>query len=189
MAIVLEKAEMGQRRGRKVANRKNRLLVTGKRKPRLVTKPNTVFIPNRSKLVESCIGCEKSFTEVDRKLIYGKDRVKRTNRCTSCWKKQAASNNEYRRKLWILFKKLYIQKTTGGCERCGFNDDYVFLSVFVFHHRKPKEKEGCVSTIIGSGYNLSNKKLFVKEARKCDVLCKNCHAIVHEMGGVPSRLK
>ena len=183
MAIVLEKAQASLRRGRKVSNHKNRLSITGKRKPRLVTKPNTVFIPNRSKLVEHCIGCEKSFTEVKRKLTYGKDRMKRTNRCTYCWKKQAAVNNEYRRKLWFPFKKLYIQRVTKGCERCGYSD-YSFLSVFVFHHKEPKEKEGCVSTLIGSGYNLSNKKLFIKEARKCEVLCKNCHAIVHEEGGV-----
>ena len=183
MAIILEKAQASLRRGSKDSNRKNRISVTGKTKPRLVAKPNTVFILNRSKLVESCIGCEKSFTEVDRKLVYGRDRIKRTNRCTSCWKNQAADNNEYRRKRWLPFKKNYIQRMTKGCERCGYAN-YDFLSVFVFHHKEPKEKEGCVSTLIGSGYNLSNKKLFVREARKCNILCKNCHAIVHEEGGV-----
>jgi len=185
MAIRVEKRETSLRSGRQKANAKNRILITGRHKPRLVSFPSTVFQPNRSKLVTNCTKCGKSFNVVERKIVYGKNRIKRTNQCIDCWKLHSVKNNQYRRAKWCYFKQLYIEKVSGGCERCGYSD-YRYLSVFVFHHKNSKEKEGCVSTIIGSGYNLSNKKLFVKEARKCMVLCKNCHAIIHEKGGVLS---
>jgi hypothetical protein len=156
---------------------KNRILMSGKRKPRLDSAPPTPFT-GRSKLVGECIKCGKSFDIVDRKVCVRKDRIQRTNFCVTCWKKEGGKNNKRRRQRWNSFKLLFV-KRCGGCSECGILD-LNHPSIYCFHHVDSSAKEGHLSTIAGAGFNLSNKKMFVTEARKCVVLCRNCHAIVHE---------
>lgn len=68
-------------------------------------------------------------------------------------------------------KNEYIEwKKTLKCNRCGF-DDYRALQ---FHHYRDKEHE--ISNMIKGGRNLSSIK---EEAKKCEVLCANCHQIHH----------
>lgn len=58
-----------------------------------------------------------------------------------------------------------------GCERCGFKD----IRALAFHHKDPSAKEGRLTHMLRS---LSWERL-LGEARKCEVLCMNCHAIEH----------
>ena len=70
-------------------------------------------------------------------------------------------------------KEEYIEwKKTLKCSRCK-NDDYRVLE---FHHRNPLEKEFTIANMVDRGY--SREKLN-DEITKCDVLCANCHRIVH----------
>lgn len=58
-------------------------------------------------------------------------------------------------------------KTKVGCQRCGFNEHY---SALQFHHQPGFIKK----------FNVSNSKTvtqFYSEAKKCIVLCANCHAV------------
>ena len=71
-------------------------------------------------------------------------------------------------------KKILIDYKGGKCERCGYEKE--FLSVYHFHHINPKEKSFNVSSYIGS-IDVENLKL---EVDKCQLLCGNCHAEVHE---------
>jgi len=69
-------------------------------------------------------------------------------------------------------------KETSGCKHCGITD----YRVLHFHHRDPSQK----SFNIGSGTTRSLSKV-KKEIEKCDILCANCHAILHheeEQNGV-----
>jgi len=76
---------------------------------------------------------------------------------------------------WRKRTKLKLIDYKGGkCQRCGYSKNYP--SVYDFHHRDPEKKEFCIS---GHRLTLSFEKL-KKEADKCDLFCKNCHAEVHE---------
>lgn len=60
--------------------------------------------------------------------------------------------------------------TSAACQKCGVEDRRVLVS----HHRDPGQKEFQVTTRA----RISRHRLEA-ELAKCDVLCCNCHAIVH----------
>ena len=66
-----------------------------------------------------------------------------------------------------------IKMFRGSCEKCGYNTNYAALE---FHHLDPGEK-----TFQLDLRSLSNRKwsVIVREARKCILLCSNCHAELH----------
>lgn len=66
----------------------------------------------------------------------------------------------------------FVKKTKkeSGCKHCGITDHRVLH----FHHRDPSQKEFG----IGSGGTRSISKI-KREMEKCDILCANCHAILH----------
>jgi hypothetical protein len=70
-------------------------------------------------------------------------------------------------------KQKLIEYKGGKCQRCGYSKDHP--SVYDFHHRNPEEKEFGISKRLT--YSFERLK---KEVDKCDLLCKNCHAEVHE---------
>ena len=71
-------------------------------------------------------------------------------------------------------RKLELIQTKGSkCQRCGYNRNYAALQL---HHPKPKEKEFQLDS-----RSLSNRQwgVILKEAKKCLLLCANCHAEEH----------
>lgn len=72
----------------------------------------------------------------------------------------------------IRVKKKLIQYKGGKCQRCGYDKDCP--PAYDFHHRDPKEKSFQIS-----GQSIGFERL-KKEADKCDLLCRNCHAEVHD---------
>lgn len=72
-----------------------------------------------------------------------------------------------------LRKRKLIDYKGGKCERCGLISE--INGIYVFHHRDPSQKEFGLSK---NGTNLSLEKC-MKEVDKCDLLCHNCHAIIH----------
>jgi hypothetical protein len=71
-------------------------------------------------------------------------------------------------------KQKLIDYKGGKCQICGYSKNCP--SAYDFHHRNPEEKEFGIG---GHKVTLSWEKL-KKEVDKCDLLCKNCHAEVHE---------
>ena len=61
-------------------------------------------------------------------------------------------------------------RRTLSCEACGVHDH----RVLEFHHRDPSAKEKAVTTMM---YN--SRARIEAEIAKCDVLCANCHRILH----------
>lgn len=83
-----------------------------------------------------------------------------------------AKNRELKNQKQEWFKNY---KKDIECENCGENHP----ATLSFHHRNPEEKEHCVSKMPANGYSIESIK---QEMEKCDVLCRNCHAIKHKKG-------
>lgn len=82
--------------------------------------------------------------------------------------------NTYCVKRWIDRKIKYINLLGGKCKKCGLLLNNTHYSVFEFHHRDRNNKE----------YSWTKLRLFsddriMQELNKCDLLCANCHRIVH----------
>jgi predicted HNH restriction endonuclease len=67
-----------------------------------------------------------------------------------------------------------IEHKGGKCERCGYN---TCVSALHFHHLDPTTKEFNLG-LKGRTFKWSE---IVKEIDKCQLLCANCHAEVHEL--------
>lgn len=75
---------------------------------------------------------------------------------------------EVRKERW---EKL-IKIKGGFCARCKQSFHF---SCFDFHHRDPRTKEIAIGMKI-----VSNKiETLIAEIKKCDLLCSNCHRIIH----------
>lgn len=68
-------------------------------------------------------------------------------------------------------KLLLIQEAGGRCVRCGYDNSPRALQ---FHHRDPATKLFSLSSGIRALETMR------EEAKKCDLLCANCHAEEHE---------
>jgi transposase-like protein len=85
-------------------------------------------------------------------------------RCTRCRSEWVSAR---RRRV----KEILVREAGGRCRRCGFAEHPAALH---FHHVDPAEKEFTVS---GAGVTRSLARTRA-EARKCVLLCSNCHALV-----------
>jgi len=72
----------------------------------------------------------------------------------------------------IETKQKYATMLGNECEICGEND----IKCLIFHHDNPKEKEDAVSFLIRTSCYDKMKK----EAKKCMLVCSNCHRIIHQ---------
>jgi|SRR3990167_9075046 len=70
---------------------------------------------------------------------------------------------EKRRKLLLELK----EKAGGRCKKCGYNEE---IRILHFHHLRDKISE----------VSLLQSELKIRvEAKKCVLLCPNCHALTH----------
>ena len=70
--------------------------------------------------------------------------------------------------------KAELVKWKGGkCLRCGIKYGGTNACIFQFHHNNPNEKDNQVKPF---SWTLEKCK---REAHKCDMLCANCHFIIH----------
>lgn len=96
----------------------------------------------------------------DRRLSSG-----RKNLCKNC-------QNQMMRELIETNDKIIKEAKNVPCKRCGRKyPDYVMD----FHHRVPSEK----TWEIGRSKLISVERL-LKEIKKCDVYCANCHRIIEK---------
>lgn len=105
---------------------------------------------------DGCISCGE--------LIVGRNRNARY--CGNCY--------EHRRTSWVrrrAGRAKAIERAGDKCKRCG---ESFHPAVYEFHHRDPALKTAAVNKL----YIGSEAKLFA-EVDKCDLLCRNCHALTH----------
>jgi len=94
-------------------------------------------------------------------------------RCKRC---RSAAVARRRRKV----KKILVQEAGGACCLCGYDRN---MRALHFHHLEPSQKR---HEINAKGVAIALDKLRV-EARKCVLLCSNCHAEVEDgMVSVPA---
>jgi hypothetical protein len=72
-----------------------------------------------------------------------------------------------------LRKIKLVKMYRGGCEKCAYSKNYAALE---FHHLDPETKSFQLDL-----RSLSNRKwrAITEEAKKCILLCSNCHAELH----------
>lgn len=69
---------------------------------------------------------------------------------------------------------IYVEnyKLKNPCKKCGERRPVLLT----FHHRDSKTKKYTVASLISRGRHLNT---LIEEINKCDVLCRNCHALEH----------
>lgn len=112
-----------------------------------------------------CLSCSPFGSGNTKKLELPK-LVRKSRRNTQWRENQKRSRKERKEKLVQLFG--------GCCISCNYSK---YIGALTFHHRNPKEKN----------FSLSHEGLLKKwetvllEAKKCDLLCMNCHMEHHWM--------
>lgn len=76
-------------------------------------------------------------------------------------------------------KQKLIAYKGSKCQNCGY--DKPVPGAYHFHHRNPDEKEFNINA------NSKGYETLKKEVDKCDLLCANCHAEVHDLAWKESR--
>jgi hypothetical protein len=73
----------------------------------------------------------------------------------------------------VIKKREWFQSIKSGfcCKICGDNRP----PVLDFHHRDSAGKDFTVSQMV----NRFSRKRILEEIEKCDILCANCHRILH----------
>jgi len=111
----------------------------------------------KGKRMRICKGCGILLTKKNTYKI-------RTLNCKKCFNKKT---NE----IVIRHKKEAIKILGGKCIRCGFNGNYI---VFEFHHPNSNKESSW-----GKLRNKKGWKFILKEIKKCQLVCANCHRIIH----------
>jgi hypothetical protein len=101
-----------------------------------------------------CKKCMRDTVKID----YNNNKKKYNNR-----------NKLYKRNQTEWYKEY---KATLSCSKCGFQHP----AVIDFHHKDPKQKDFTIGSELYNGKSVEEIK---KEIDKCDILCANCHRILH----------
>lgn len=117
--------------------------------------------------------------ECQRKIQFTKRNERRKQgTCTHCGgetqggKKVCEKCASYSREIKRRNKLMAVKYLGGCCKICGLESNMV--AVYDFHHRDPLEKEGNIGRLVSK-----NWEDLRKEIEKCDLLCSNCHRILH----------
>lgn len=132
---------------------------------------------------------EKPITSFpQRKASKSNPKLYRRHHCHTChhrkWKEESpnakakiranASNSKktYRERMPEMKLQLMRDIEQTKCKDCGIDNPIVLC----FHHRSEKEKSFGIAWGFGHSYAYET---LLAEAKKCDVLCANCHLIHH----------
>ena len=94
------------------------------------------------------------------------EKVYRRAKCRQCYRKTKSVLKQKRRGFIDQYK---LEK---GCERCGITD----VRVLEFHHKDSSQKDFAIADYY---YHQFGVERLYDEIRKCNVLCANCHRILH----------
>lgn len=132
--------------------------------------------------MKKCVRCKIIKEDSDFNFRY-KDRKILSSACKECtsayhksWyernsDKRRKQIHERRNSLEVWFSN-YKKEKNLKCKICGEDR----LPVLDFHHRIPEKKDGEIFRLVNSG---NSKEKILEEIEKCDVLCSNCHRMLH----------
>jgi len=102
-------------------------------------------------------------------IICGKNKTEEGfSKCRIC----LDASNQKRRLDYIKNKTIAIKLLGGVCKKCGLSSNIV--TVYDFHHIE-NNKENQISVILQN----PDWDIVRLELKKCELLCANCHRIVH----------
>jgi hypothetical protein len=82
----------------------------------------------------------------------------------------------YKRRRTHQLKAQLIMDMGGKCGLCGLDFDGECSAIFDFHHRDPMAKMFSLNNASLTKYSIQNIR---DEMEKCDLLCANCHRLLH----------
>ena len=112
-----------------------------------------------------CTICDSNLTGNQTKFCSNKCKQKNTYKSSNTY--------IYQTLRYLERKYQLIHEKGGGCERCGYSKN---IAVLEFHHKNERTKDFPIDARHLS--NFSWEKL-QEEAKKCEVLCANCHREHH----------
>jgi hypothetical protein len=133
--------------------------------------------------MKSCLYCNTLIIDVADKRKFRLDKKFCNQKCHDKFKYENASKqakgfkddfglNKYTMK--GIEKKLELIKLFGGkCELCGYNKN---IAAFDFHHKDPDTKNFEIKVQF---LKYKNDDEILEEAKKCMLLCANCHRELH----------
>lgn len=126
-----------------------------------------VFIIRQILIYMNCIHCKKPLKGLQTKFC---SRVCK-NRFSNSWHHTSKRQKEkgVDKKIQLILMMLGEIK----CEMCNYNKN---LSCLSFHHKDPSLKEFSLDQRSCSMLSMSR---LTEEAKKCQVLCHNCHCELH----------
>lgn len=74
-------------------------------------------------------------------------------------------------------KERAVLELGGECNECVLICDSDNLCLFQFHHKNPKDKIHALSYM----FNRKSWEEVLRELRKCQLLCSNCHNLMHSV--------
>lgn len=89
--------------------------------------------------------------------------------CNDVYRKKSLTRNNASR---IRRMQTLKSEFGGKCQRCNYSK---CLDALEFHHKNPEEKIGAVAAMIRT-HSMETVRL---EARKCELICANCHRELH----------
>ena len=81
---------------------------------------------------------------------------------------------ESKRRTQERFKKKKFNDIQCGCSVCGLKTNNP--DNYDYHHRDPSTKIASIADMVGRG----SWQSILDEAKKCDIVCKSCHADIHK---------
>jgi hypothetical protein len=120
-------------------------------------------------MVRKCVVCEKVLNGQKQKYCSNKCKQKDHYR-----RVKEQTNTYHSQTLRALKRKLALVELMGGkCVKCGYNKN---LSALHFHHVDSYKKDFKLGMRVLSNRNWEAIK---SEAKKCTLLCANCHSEEH----------
>ncbi len=93
-------------------------------------------------------------------------KVYRRQKCRYCYRKTKNVLKEKRRSF------IDMKKVESGCRDCGIRD----VRVLEFHHIEGNTKDFAIADYY---YHQYGEERLLIEMAKCEILCANCHRILH----------
>lgn len=122
--------------------------------------------------------CSSCFTEIEtkRKKTWREENLETDNARLKRYRnspKGRKTLKEWKTRNHTSKKYALIEEFGGKCSSCGYDRNAAALT---FHHTDPSEKEDEIARMIQGNKSLDTIR---KEAKKCILLCTNCHREEH----------
>ena len=125
---------------------------------------------------KKCIKCTKCKIEKpSTDEFFYRSREKKNGWKSHCKECYNAINRPARKKARNNRKQRLVDHLGGKCTICGYDK---CLAAFDFHHTNPKDKKFELSAHLTKQFDE-----LLEEAKKCTLLCSNCHRELHAVIG------